>query len=307
MLDTAKDYRKYLDPGVLAQVSGLGLRARLVVQGFIGGLHRSALHGYSIEFAEHRKYCQGDDLRFLDWKVFGRTDKHYIKEYEQETNLKLLVAVDCSESMNYQSTGSPLSKRQYAMTLAAALAYLALQQADAVAVATFDSALRHVSRASNNPAQWKLVVEELERSSANGRTSFRSVLDELAETLSGRHLVVLISDLLGPPAGIITGLKHLRHRRHEPIVLHVLDRAELTFPFTRPVRFRGLEGLGDLAAQPGTIRQRYLDELRAFLDALRRGCHAQQTDYAVLDTSAPLTAALSAYLSTRADRARRWS
>lgn len=298
--------RRYLDPTVLAKIRGLDLRARRLVQGFISGMHRSPLRGVSIEFAEYRKYAQGDDLRFLDWKVYGRTDKHYVKQYEQETNLQLLLAVDCSESMNYRSSESPLSKRDYATTVAAALAYLALHQSDAVALVTFDSQVRRTTRASNNPNKWRLVVQELERAESTGQTAFRSVFDEMAETLHRRHLVVILSDLLGEPADILYGIKHLRHRGHEPIVLHTLDRAELTFPFRTPTRFDGLEGAGPLPTEPRVMRERYLNEVRAFVRALRRGCHEEQADYELLDTSASLSMALSAYLATRARRSKHW-
>ncbi|MEK6643919.1 MAG: DUF58 domain-containing protein [Planctomycetota bacterium] len=305
MHTTLQDFRKYLEPAVLARVTGLDLRARLLVQGFISGLHRSELHGFSVEFAEHRKYSQGDDLRHLDWKVYGRTDKHYIKEYEQETNLKLLLAVDCSESMRYQSRGSVFSKRDYATTTAAALAYLALHQADAVALATFDTRLHRTGRATNNPAQWKHVVQDLEKADGHGRTAFRTVFDELAETLHDRHLIVIMSDFLGPTDQIISGIKHLRHRRHEPIVLQVLDHAELTFPFDRPIEFEGLEGAGTLVTNPRLMRERYLAEMNAHIERLRRGCFEQRIDFEVLDTQAPLNTALSAYLATRASRSRR--
>jgi len=307
MLRTAGDYRKYLDPQTLATVRGLDLRARLLVQGFLSGMHRSSRHGFSVEFAEHRKYCQGDDLRFLDWKVYGRTDKHYIKEHEQETNLRLLIAVDCSESMGYRSRWAALSKREYSTTVAAAIAYMALHQSDSVSVATFDTALRRITRPSNNPGHWKIVVEELEQAAGNGHTAFRSVLDALAEALAERHLVVLLSDCLGSATEILTGLKHLCHRRHEPIVIQVLDHAELTFPFERPVQFQGLEALGDVVADPRVIRERYLEHVGAFLRALRRGCHEQRVDHAVLNTSESLNAALSTYLAHRAARGRRWS
>ncbi len=306
MAIAAQDYRRYLDPAVLARITGLDLRARLMVQGFISGLHRSPAHGFSVEFAEHRKYCQGDDLRFMDWKVFGRTDKHYIKEYEQESNLRLLLAVDCSESMTYKSVESPLSKREYAMSVAAALAYLAVQQSDAVGLAVFDTRLHYTGRPSNHPGRWKTVVTELAQTPSRGRTAFRAVLDELADTLHQRHLIILISDLLGPEEEILSGLKHLRHERHELVVFHVLDRAELTFPFSRPVQFMGLEDMEPLTAEPRVMRQHYLRQLHAFVDRLRGGCHEQQIDYEVFDTSASLGAALSSYLSARAASARRW-
>jgi uncharacterized protein (DUF58 family) len=307
MSERHNEYRRYLDPAVLAQIGALDLRARLLVEGFISGMHRSPAHGFSVEFAEHRKYCQGDDLRFLDWKVYGRTDKHYIKEYEQETNLRLMLAVDCSESMSFRSPGAPMSKREYAITIAAAMAYLALQQADAVAVATFDEVVRRTSRASNNPGKWKGVVHELSHAPVGPKTSFRAVFDSLAESLPHRHLVVILSDLFGPVGEITAGIQHLRHQRHEPLVLQVLDHAELTFPFTRPLELVGLESTGRQVAEPRVVREHYLKSIQGFMTEIRRACHEHRTDYEVLDTSAPVNIALAAYLSTRAARARRFA
>ena len=306
MVRKAEDYRKYLDPSVLAGIRSLDLRARLLVQGFVSGMHHSPLRGMSIEFAEYRKYCQGDDLKHLDWKVYGRTDKHYIKQYEQETNLQLLLAVDCSESMNYRSPSSSMSKREYATTVAAAMAYLALQQTDAVALTVFDSEIRRTTRPSNNPNTWRLVVQALETAESTGQTALRAVLDELAETLHRRHLVIILSDLMGEPEDIITGIRHLRHRGHEPIILHILDHAELTFPFDRPTQFDGLENAGPLLVDPRVMRERYLSEFNEFIHTLRHGCHEQRADYEVLDTDAPLNIALSAYLATRSRRLRHW-
>jgi uncharacterized protein (DUF58 family) len=307
MEHAAEDYRKYLDPGVLASVSSLDLRARLLAQGFMSGMHRSPVHGFSVEFAEHRKYCQGDALRFIDWKVYGRTDKHYIKEYEQETNLRLLILVDCSDSMNYRSSDAPLSKRDYAITLAAVIAYLALQQADAVGVATFDTKLRRAHRTTNQPGQWKAIIHDLEHAEHAGQTSLRAVLDELAESLTERHLVVLIGDLFSPLPDVLNGIKHLRHRRHEPLVLQTLDPAELTFPFDAPTEFIGLEESGIQKTDPHVARQQYLNELNTFTGLIRRGCLEQRVDYELLDTAAPVGPALSKYLATRSARTRSWN
>jgi uncharacterized protein (DUF58 family) len=301
----AENYKKYLDPAVLARIGGLDLRARLLVEGFIAGMHRSPAHGLSIEFAEHRKYSQGDDLRFLDWKVYGRTDKHYIKEYEQESNLRLLLVVDTSESMGYQSVGSPWSKREYAITVAAGLSYLAVQQGDAAGAITFDTALHRHGRASNQPGEWKHIVSELQQTPAAGKTKFRAVLDELAESLREKHLIVLMSDMLGPVQDILTGVKHLRHRRHEPVLLQILDHAELTFPFSQPMRLVGLEGVGPVLTEPLAIRDRYLELMQGHIEQLRLGCHHEQTDFQLLDTSEALNTALAAYLSTRMSRLRK--
>lgn len=307
MVAKTHDYRKYLDPAVLAKIGSLDLRARSAVQGFVSGMHHSPMRGMSVEFAEYRKYAQGDDLKNLDWKVYGRTDKHYVKQYEQETNLHLLLAVDCSESMAYRSAASPLSKREYATTAAAAMAYLALQQADSVALVTFDARLRRATRASNNPSKWRLVIQELEMAEFSGQTDFREAFDELAELLVHRHLVVVLSDCLGNSDEVLRGVRHLRHRGHETILLHTLDRAELTFPFQRPTDFQGLEAAGRLRADPQVVRERYLKGIQAFIAKLRKGCHAQEADYQVLDTSEPLNVALSAYLATRMKRWKRRS
>lgn len=305
MGEAAESYRKYLDPRVLASIGELDLRARLLVRGFLSGMHRSPAHGFSVEFAEHRKYVQGDDLRFLDWKVYGRTDKHYIKEYEQESNLQLLLAVDCSESMTYRSAESAWSKLEYATTLAASIAYLALQQADSVALVTFDSRIQRSSRGSNNPGKWKSVVQELAGVNSVGKSSFRHVFDELAESVEERHLVVIISDFLGPIDEIAAGLKHLRYRRHEPLVMQVLDHAELTFPFKTPVRLVGLEESPALRVEPRVIQDAYLTALRSFMNELRHCCHDQQSDYAAFDTSDAVGGALGTYLAARSARAKR--
>jgi uncharacterized protein (DUF58 family) len=302
MVQAEQDYRRYLDPKVLARVSGLEMRARYIVEGFISGMHRSPLRGFSVEFSEHRKYSQGDDLRHLDWRVLGRTDKHYVKQYEQETNLQLMLVVDSSRSMTYRSAAAPLSKREYATSVAAAIAYLALRQADAVGLAAFDDRVTRVLRASNNPGQWKSVIRELESAAPARSTNIRRALDEIAEKLHRRHLVVVISDLLTEPGDLLTGLKHLRYRSHESIVLHVLDPAELEFPFSEPTRFEGLEAEGDILAQPRIVRQRYLTELRACLDQIRRGCIENRVDYALFSTRDPLDKALSGFLAGRAAR-----
>ena len=299
------DYRKYLDPRVLAKISRLDLRARLVVEGFVAGMHRSPYRGLSVEFAEHRQYAQGDDLRHLDWKVLARSDKYYIKQYEEETNLSCVLAVDASESMDFASEAAAMSKYDYGIALAASLAWLALQQRDSVGVAVFDERIEAFSRPSNNPAGWKTLVEELSSSSPAraGRepttTRLRSVLDALAERLAKRSLIVLISDLFDEPDEILRGLQHLRYRKHELIVFALMDPAELEFPYTSATLFEGLERTGRLLTEPKRLRRRYLDEVAAHTEALRRRCRQMNIDFQVFDTSRPLDVALSAYLATR--------
>jgi len=303
----AKDYRKYLDPAVLSKISGLELRARLIVEGFFSGIHHSPNRGLSVEFADHRVYAQGDDLRHIDWKLFGKTDKYYIKEYEQETNLNLMLVVDCSESMGYRSSNDLMTKHEYATSLAAAIAYLTLQQHDAVGLALFDEHITNYFRPSNNAHHWKVLAHELDGRTGSAKTSIGRVLTELAERLSHRLMIVLISDLFDEPASILRGLKHLRFRKHELIVWNIWDPAELTLPFGGPTLFEGLESGDRLLSDPRSLRARYIQEVDRFQNQMRIACGQMLADYAVFTTATPLDAALSGYLATRAARLRQRS
>ena len=302
-----RDYRKYLDPKVLAKISGLELRARLIIEGFFSGIHHSPQRGLSVEFADHRAYTQGDDLRHIDWKVFGKTDKYYVKEYEQETNLNLMLVVDCSESMSYRSGEEGMTKHEYATAIAAAVAYLTLQQQDSVGLTLFDEHLTHFMRPSNNAHHWKTLVYELAGKTGPAKTSLGRVLTELAERLSHRLLIILISDLFDAPDAILKGLKHLRYRRHEVIVWNVWDPAELNLPFSGPTMFDGLEATGRLLTDPRALKARYAEEVERFQSQLRTGCGHMLIDYTVFNTAMALDAALSGYLATRAARLRQHS
>lgn len=304
MHGSKSDYRKYLDPQVLAKIGGLELRARLIVEGFFSGMHHSPHHGASVEFADHRAYAQGDDLRHIDWKVFGKTDKYYIKEYEQETNLNLMLVVDGSDSMDYRSVEAAMTKYEYATALAAAIAYLTLQQQDSVGLTVFDDHLRAFIRPSNNAQHWKTLVQDLTAKVGPSKTSMARVLSELAERLSHRTLVILISDLFDDVDEILTGFKHLRFRHHELIVWNLWDRAELSLPFKGPTLFDGLESTGRLLVDPRALRARYLEEVRTFQTRLKTGCGHMHVDFAMFDTSMPLDVALSGYLATRSARLR---
>lgn len=295
---------KFLDPHTLARLQGLELRARHVVEGYVSGVHRSPFQGFSIEFAEHREYVQGDDLRYLDWKVFGKTDKYYLKQYEQETNLISYLLLDTSESMQYQSPGTALSKLEYAQCAAASLAYLILEQQDSVGLVTFDSEAREFVRASSNPSHLKQLLHIMDRSSAQRKTQTGPILHDLAERLKKRGIVILFSDLFDDVEAILAGLKHFRHRRHEIIVFHVLDPAELDFPFRDVTLFKGLEALPNVLTEPRSLRKAYLAEFGRFLKAIRSGCRTQHIDYVQLRTDEPLDAALAAYLASRMKRVR---
>lgn len=293
-----------LDPAVLARIGSLELRARMVVEGYFTGMHHSPHHGVSIEFADHRAYVQGDDLRSIDWKVFGRTDKYYIKEYEQESNLNLMLVVDASESMKYRSRSEGMSKYEYATTMAGAIAYLALQQQDSVGLALFAERITKFLRGSNNTQQWKTIMQELSQHAGASKTAIDRTLHELAERLTRRSLIILISDLLVEPEGIARGLQKLRYHQHEPMVWHVLDDAELHFPFDGPTKFVGLEDEGTLLLDARAMRPRYLHELRRFQEQLRSACGKARVDYATFNTAHSLGVTLAAFLGVRAARLR---
>ena len=299
-----ENYQKYLNPQTLARIQGLELRARLIVEGYVSGLHQSPYHGFSIEFAEHREYVAGDDLRHVDWKVFGKTDKIYLKQFEAETNLVSYLLLDTSESMRYQSATAALSKLEYAKCAAAALAYLILQQQDSVGMATFDKELRALVRASSNSSHLKQMLHILEESVPERKTATGPIFHDLAERLKKRGIVVIFSDLFDDIASTLTGLKHFRHRRHEVILFHVLDPAELDFPFDRTTLFKGLEQLPDVLTDPRSLRQAYLAEFNRFLKAVEVGCRNQRIDYVRLRTDQPLDRVLSTYLASRLARAR---
>jgi uncharacterized protein (DUF58 family) len=288
-----------LDSRMLARLQGLPLRARSTVEGYLSGVHRSPFHGFSIEFAEHREYAPGDDLRYLDWKVFGRTDKYYLKQFEDETNLVCHLLLDTSESMRYRSAAAPLSKLDYARRAAATLAYLVLHQQDSVGLVAFDSEIRSLVRASSNPSHLKQILHVMEGASAERKTSLGPIFHDLAERLKKRGIVIVFSDLFDDVEALLAGLKHLRHRRHEVIVMHVLDPAEMDFPFERITLFRGLEQLPDVLAEPRALRKAYLAEFGRYLRKLQAGCRAQAIDYVPMRTDQPLEVVLSRYLASR--------
>lgn len=290
---------KFLSPQTVAKLRGLELRARTIVEGYVAGVHRSPFHGFSIEFAQHREYVQGDDLRRLDWKLFGKTDKFYLKQYEEETNLISYLLLDTSESMSYQSAAAPWSKLACAQTVAASLACLILHQQDSVGLVTFDDEIRSFVRASGNPSQIKPLVQAMERARAVGKTRTGAIFHELAERFKKRGLAIIISDLFDDVPRLLAGLKHFRHRRHEVIVFHVLDPDELEFPFQHATLFKGLEQFPEVLADPPALRRAYLAEFERFRQAVQRGCREQRIDYCLVRTDQPVEWTLSTYLASR--------
>jgi uncharacterized protein (DUF58 family) len=288
----------YLDPQNLAKLQGLDLVARLAVEGYVSGLHKSPYHGFSVEFAEHREYSPGDDIRHVDWKVWSKTDRLYLKLYEEETNLLTYLMLDTSQSMDYASEGN-VTKLHYAKMIAACLSYLVLHQSDSIGLSTFDSRVTRVLRPSGQASQLKEVISMMDRSPGGEKTDLSRVFHDLAERAKRRGLVVVLSDLFEDPERVVSGLKHFRHRRHDVVVMHILDPAELTFPFRGTTDFRGLEELGNVVIDPLTIRKAYQEEFGKFVETIRRGCRVSNIDYLQLTTDQNLAMPISNYLRAR--------
>src|ERR1043166_8529381 len=262
--------QRYFDPEGLSRVGHMELVARQVVEGFLTGRHRSPYHGFSVEYLDHRPYTPGDDLRTIDWKILARTDKYHVKLFEDETNLRAYILLDCSRSMAFKS--GALSKLEYGSYLAAALTYLLLHQNDAVGLVLFDTEVRAMLPPKARPTQFRRVLEALDHQYSKEDTDVGAVLHEVAERIRRRGLVIVISDLIDDDAKIAGGLQHFRHNNHEVIVFQVMDDAELTFPYDRLTRFKDMEGAGRVVANPKSLRTRYLARIRAFLDGLKAAC-----------------------------------
>jgi uncharacterized protein (DUF58 family) len=297
------DPQRYLDPLALAKVRSLELKARLIVEGYLSGMHKSPYHGFSVEFAQHREYVPGDDIKHIDWKVYGRTGRFYLKQYEEETNLVLWILLDTSESMRYGS--SPVTKYDYACMTAAALAYLTIHQTDSVGFVTFDSQVRSFLKPSSQPSQLKEIVNLMNKGCGEQKTSLAPIFHDLAERITRRSIILLLSDLFDEPATILAGLKHLRYKRHEVVVMNILDAAELDFPFQEATLFRGLEQYPELLTDPRSLRDGYLAEVNAFVSEMQHGCRNQNVDYEQLRTDHNLGVALSSYMAHRLARSKR--
>lgn len=302
MAESSADYRTYLDPRTLARIGSLDLRARLIVEGLMTGMHRSPYQGISVEFAQHRPYVQGDDIRHIDWKVMAKTDKVYLKQYLEETNLHLICIVDASESMGYgtvQSGKNTWTKYDHATAIAASLAYMAIQQQDSVGLAIFDQALSRYFKPSNSPGQWKIVVNELQQVPRWNKTNMGKILDQIAEKLTHRSLLVIISDFFDNIESIRQGLRHLRYKKHEIMVFQVMDPTEIEFPFEDVTLFKGLEEAGELLTEPRSLRDGYLEQLRLFTDQLKKTSRGMNIDFQRFSTGDSLDVALSQFLANR--------
>ena len=290
--------RQFLNPAVVARLGTLELKARTIVEGLLAGLHRSPFKGFSVEFAEYRQYIPGDDLATIDWKVYARSDRHYVKKFEEETNLDCHMVLDASGSMSYQS--GAISKFEYAQCLAASLGYLMNRQRDAVGLTAFDDRITTMLPASARPGHLRAMLITLDRLRPGRETDVARPLHQLAESIAKRGMVVLISDLLDEPDRVVRGLKHFQFRGTDVIVFHVLDPDEVRFPFQRPTRFEDLETDEEVMAVPSVVREHYLEAIGALVDRYRRELGACGIDYCQLTTDQPLEMGLLAYLSTRA-------
>lgn len=291
------DSKKFLHPEVVARIARLELRARHIVEGFLSGIHRSPHFGQSVEFLQHREYVPGDDLRHVDWKVWAKQDRLYVKQFEEDTNLRTTLLVDVSGSMQYGS--GPLTKYEYGCTVAASLAYMLLRQQDAVGCVSFDEHVRSTIPTRSKRNHLDAIVKALMVEVPGDKTDLYKIFRQVAEEYPRRGMMILVSDLLSDRQELVRGLKLLRKRGHDVMVFHVMDDDELDFPFKGSTRFEGLEGSETIRCNPRSLRDGYLSALQEFLAEIRRGCSNNICDYDLIRTSQPLSAVLAAYLSNR--------
>jgi uncharacterized protein (DUF58 family) len=294
----ATNDKNYFDPKVLAGISNLALRARWVVEGLMSGVHKSRAKGFSVEFEEHREYAPGDEIRRIDWKAFGKFDRYFIKEYEDETNLRAYLLLDGSASMNYASDG--ISKFDYGCTLTASLAYLILKQQDAAGVVTFSNRIESFVPPRAKRDYLMQILHALENHGPAGETNVGKILDELAGQIKRRGLIILVSDLLDEPEQVLKGLRQFRFKGNDVIVFHLLDPAEMELPFEGNILFEDLEAANlEVIADPRAIRATYKQVVQEFITDMRKQCHDNAIDYQLISTATPLDQALASYLSWR--------
>lgn len=303
----------YFDPRTLSKLEGLTLHARGTVEGAVTGAHRSPFHGFAAEFAEHREYAPGDDLRYVDWKVYGRSDRVFVKQFEEETNFACHVLLDASESMSYRSESAPLSKLEFAKHVAAAISYVVVKQQDAIGLIAFDREIQQVVRPGSHAAHWKQISHALEttpsrvesresRETPQVRLSaldaqLSTLFSEVAERLTHRGVIIVLSDLFADADSLVLGLKRLRHRKHDVRVWQIVDPAEEDFPFDDPTLFHGLEGWADLSVEPRLLKAAYQREFLAHRESLRHQCRDVSIDFCVLRSDLPVELAVKKCLA----------
>ena len=293
----SNDYLKYLQPEVVSRLSRLDLVARLVVEGFITGLHRSPYHGFSVEFSEYRPYMPGDSLKHIDWKVLGRTERYYVKQFEEETNLRTTILLDSSGSMGYSS--GPVTKLQYATYMAAALAFMMIHQRDAVGLVTYAERILSYLPPRSVKSYLHVLLKNMSTLKNGGETCISETFHDLAERIKRRGLIIIFSDLMDNPETVLQALKHFRHKKHEVLVFHVLDPMERTFDFKRDALFIDMETGEKIQTQPWHIRSDYRKLVTAFLEKYKRECRQHRIDYIAVDTSQSFDRVLFHYLIKR--------
>ncbi|MFQ5706216.1 MAG: DUF58 domain-containing protein [bacterium] len=291
------DYRKYLNPETVSKLKSMDLKARLVVEGFITGLHKSPYHGFSVEFAEHRQYMPGDEIKHVDWKVYAKTNRFYVKQFEEETNLKAYILLDVSASMGYASNG--VSKLEYASYLAGALSYLMIRQRDAVGLVLFDETIRRYLPPRSVTTYLHQILKELDQAESSSKTNISTALHQMADRIKRRGLIIFFSDLFDEPRKVISGLRHFRHKKHEVIVFHILDPLELSFEFESDAVFKDLETGQEVNTQPWHIRHEYQNQMQQFITRYKKVCRENNIDYIRLSTKENYDRALFEYLLKR--------
>ena len=307
--DLQYKYMSLLTPEALEKLGRLQLIARGVVEGFVTGRHKSPYKGFSAEFAEHRQYVPGDDIRDLDWRVYARNDRYYVKQYVEETNMRATILLDASGSMKYTGgraaavNGHPASKFEYARHLAASLAYLLINQQDAVGLVTFDAAIRRYVPARSRPSHLRVVLEEMYDTDPGAETGLAAVFHEIAERVHRRGMIIIISDLFDDPDELLSALHHFRYRKHEVVLMHVMAEEELTFPFSQWASFRALEvPAQQISLDPRAVQAEYLERVHRFIRRIDAGCGQMKIDYAPMCTRESFDLALSKYLAGRQAR-----
>ena len=293
-----RDYKNLLDPSFISKLNSLELKARLVVEGFMVGMHKSPYHGFSVEFSEHRAYMQGDNLKDVDWKVFGKTEKYYIKQYEEETNLRSYIFLDTSNSMSYNS-GNNISKLDYSLTLAAALSYLMVHQQDAVGLTLYSERINKFLPPKSSRAYLQEILKSLANIEPSSKTNTAASLNEAAEKIKRRGMVVIISDFFDDINFVLKALKHFSYNKNEVIVFQVLDPIEKTFSFGKDAIFKDLETGDEMTTQPYQIQKAYREAMGEFINRIKKECLNSNIDYNLIETSDPYNKALLRYIQKR--------
>jgi uncharacterized protein (DUF58 family) len=293
-----QDYRKYLNPAIISKLNSLELKARLVVEGFMVGLHKSPYHGFSVEFTEHRPYMQGDNLKDVDWRVYGKTERYFIKQYEEETNLKSYILLDTSKSMDYTS-GENITKLNYSVILVAALSYLMIKQQDAVGLSLYSEQIDKYFPPKATRAYLQEILKNLSAVKASSKTNTAASLNSIAEKIKRRGLVVIVSDFFDDINSILSALKHFRYKNNEVIVFQVLDPLEKSFSFGSDAVFKDLETGDEMTTQPYQIQKAYRDEMNRFINKIKSECRNSNIEYNLIETSTPFDKALFNYIQKR--------